>query len=66
MSGGESQLFSTLAMHNELVKSRPELLEPLYRGYPTAIYEARHRKECGRRSGPPRGQGARSHRRQPG
>jgi hypothetical protein len=44
VSGGESQLVSTLAIHNEILKSRPELLEPLYRGYPTAIYEARHWK----------------------
>jgi hypothetical protein len=43
-SGGESQLVSTLAMHNEFLKHRPSLLEPLYRGYPTAIYEARHWK----------------------
>jgi hypothetical protein len=41
-SGGESQLVSTLAMHNEFLKNRPELLKPLYEGYPTAIYEARH------------------------
>lgn len=43
-SGGESQLVSTLAIHNEFLRNRPELLEPLYRGYPTAIYEARHWK----------------------
>jgi len=41
-SGGASQVVSTLAMHNEFLKHKPELLEPLYRGYPTAIYEARH------------------------
>jgi TfdA family taurine catabolism dioxygenase TauD len=44
-SGGESQLVSTLAMHNEFVRNKPHLLEALYRGYPTAIYEARHWKD---------------------
>jgi hypothetical protein len=33
-SGGRSQIASALAIHNEILTHRPELLEPLYRGYP--------------------------------
>jgi len=40
-AGGESHLVSVLAMHNEIMRNRPELLEPLYRGFPTAVVEAR-------------------------
>jgi hypothetical protein len=40
-AGGESHLVSVLAMHNEILRNRPELLNPLYRGFPTAVVEAR-------------------------
>lgn len=40
-AGGESHLVSVLAMHNEIVRNRPELLDPLYRGFPTGPVEAR-------------------------
>jgi hypothetical protein len=40
-AGGESHLVSVLAMHNEILRNRPELLEPLYRGFPTSVIEAR-------------------------
>jgi Taurine catabolism dioxygenase TauD, TfdA family len=33
-SGGVSQIASALAIHNEILATRPDLLEPLYRGYP--------------------------------
>lgn len=32
-SGGLNQFVSTLAVHNEILATRPELLEPLYRGF---------------------------------
>ncbi len=32
-SGGESKLVSALAVHNALLRRRPELLAPLYRGF---------------------------------
>ncbi len=32
--GGESRLASALAIHDEISASRPELLEPLFRGFP--------------------------------
>ncbi len=32
-TGGESHLVSGLALHNEMLKTRPDLLEPLYRGH---------------------------------
>ncbi len=41
-SGGVSGLVSTLAIHNEIVATRPELLDPLYRGFPHALIEARN------------------------
>jgi hypothetical protein len=41
-SGGHSRLVSTLAIHNEILKTRPELLEPLYRGVPNSVLEARN------------------------
>lgn len=40
-SGGLSSVASTLAIHNEILKSRPELLDPLYEGYYYAINELR-------------------------
>lgn len=40
-SGGVSGMVSTLAIHNEIFKNRPELLEPLYRGVPNSVLEAR-------------------------
>ncbi|MBL0419854.1 TauD/TfdA family dioxygenase [Ramlibacter sp. AW1] len=40
--GGQSALVSSLAIHNVLLRERPELLAPLYRGFPMAIPEARH------------------------
>lgn len=33
-SGGVSSAASALAIHNEILATRPELLEPLYRGFP--------------------------------
>jgi hypothetical protein len=38
--GGESQIVSSLAIHNEILKTRPEMLEPLYRGFPYGTSEA--------------------------
>lgn len=32
-SGGKSQFASALAIHNEMLATRPDLLEPLYRGF---------------------------------
>ena len=40
-SGGLSGLVSSLAIHNEILKSRPDLLPPLYRGFRIASEEAR-------------------------
>ncbi len=40
-SGGLSGLVSSLAIHNELLATRPDLLPPLYRGYRFASDEAR-------------------------
>ncbi|MDX3905926.1 MAG: TauD/TfdA family dioxygenase [Pigmentiphaga sp.] len=39
--GGQSALVSSLAIHNALLRERPDLLEPLYEGYYLAIPEAR-------------------------
>jgi hypothetical protein len=39
--GGQSALVSSLAIHNEIARQRPELLQALYAGYPMAIPEAR-------------------------
>jgi Taurine catabolism dioxygenase TauD, TfdA family len=39
-SGGYTRLVSALAVHNEILKARPDLLEPLYRGFPYAMTEA--------------------------
>jgi hypothetical protein len=33
-SGGRSRVASSLAVHNEIFRNRPDLLEPLYRGFP--------------------------------
>jgi hypothetical protein len=40
-SGGRSRIVSSLAIHNEILATRPDLLEPLYDGYYYAIAEAR-------------------------
>ena len=40
-SGGESGIVSSLAVHNELLRTRPELLAPLYRGWYYASDEAK-------------------------
>jgi hypothetical protein len=39
-SGGLSRIVSSLAVHNEILATRPDLLEPLYEGYHYAIAEA--------------------------
>ena len=40
-TGGRSRIVSGLAIHNAILATRPELLEPLYEGYYYAIAEAR-------------------------
>ena len=40
-SGGRSRIVSSLAIHNEILATRPDLLAPLYEGYYYAIAEAR-------------------------
>ncbi|NML43581.1 TauD/TfdA family dioxygenase [Ramlibacter sp. G-1-2-2] len=40
-SGGQSALVSSLAIHNEIARQRPDLLPALYQGFPMAIPEAR-------------------------
>lgn len=40
-SGGLSGVVSSLAIHNEILRSRPDLLAPLYRGFRIASEEAR-------------------------
>ena len=40
-SGGLSRIVSSLAVHNEILATRPDLLEPLYEGYYYAVAEAR-------------------------
>ena len=40
-SGGLSGLVSSLAIHNEILNARPDLLPPLYRGFRIASEEAR-------------------------
>ena len=40
-SGGLSGMVSSLAIHNELLAARPDLLPPLYRGFRLASEEAR-------------------------
>ena len=37
LHGGLSQLASMMAIHNEILATRPELLEPLYRGHPYSL-----------------------------
>jgi hypothetical protein len=39
-SGGLSRIVSSLAIHNEMLATRPDLLEPLYEGYYYAVAEA--------------------------
>jgi hypothetical protein len=39
-SGGLSTMVSSLAIHNELLRTRPDLLEPLYEGYYFALVQA--------------------------
>ena len=39
-TGGLSRIVSSLAIHNEILATRPDLLEPLYEGYHFAIAEA--------------------------
>ena len=39
-TGGMSRIVSSLAIHNEILATRPDLLEPLYEGYYFAIAEA--------------------------
>jgi hypothetical protein len=38
-SGGESSLASALTIHNEILRSRPELLPPLYAGFYFTLQE---------------------------
>ncbi len=40
-SGGLSGLVSSLAIHNEILRTRPDLLKPLYKGFRIASEEAR-------------------------
>ncbi len=40
-AGGSSGLAPSLSIHNEILRKRPELLEPLYRGFRIASEEAR-------------------------
>ena len=40
-SGGLSGLAPSLSIHNEILRTRPELLEPLYKGFRIASEEAR-------------------------
>jgi len=39
-TGGLSRIVSSLAIHNEILATRPDLLEPLYEGYYYAVAEA--------------------------
>jgi hypothetical protein len=39
-SGGLSRIVSSLAIHNAILATRPDLLEPLYEGYHYAVAEA--------------------------
>ncbi|MGE4047789.1 MAG: TauD/TfdA family dioxygenase [Acetobacteraceae bacterium] len=40
-TGGYSRIVSILALHNAILRTRPDLLEPLYEGYYYAVAEAR-------------------------
>ena len=40
-TGGASTIVSSLAIHNEILATRPDLLEPLYEGYYYAVSEAK-------------------------
>lgn len=44
-SGGHSQIASSLAIHNEILRTRPDLLEPLYEGY---YYASRENAKSGK------------------
>lgn len=39
-TGGYSRFVSSIAVHNDIVANRPELLDPLYEGYHFATHEA--------------------------
>jgi hypothetical protein len=39
-TGGLSRIVSSLAIHNEILATRPDLLDPLYEGYHYAVAEA--------------------------
>ena len=39
-NGGLSRIVSSMAIHNEILATRPDLLEPLYEGYYYAVAEA--------------------------
>jgi hypothetical protein len=39
-TGGLSRIVSSMAIHNEILRTRPDLLEPLYEGYYYAVGEA--------------------------
>lgn len=43
--GGYSAIVSALSIHNEMLRTRPELLAPLYEGFYMAIPEARDTKQ---------------------
>jgi Taurine catabolism dioxygenase TauD, TfdA family len=43
-TGGLSRIVSSLAIHNEILATRPDLLEPLYDGYYYAVSEAQFSK----------------------
>lgn len=45
-SGGDSSIVSSMAVHNEILKTRPDLLSLLYRGY---YHLDRHAKDAGGR-----------------
>jgi hypothetical protein len=40
VAGGASEIVSALAIHNEILRTRPDLLAPLYRGFPYSSSEA--------------------------
>ena len=40
VAGGDSEIVSALAIHNEILRTRPDLLAPLYRGFPYSSSEA--------------------------
>ncbi len=44
-TGGFSRIVSSMAIHNEILATRPDLLAPLYEGYYYAVAEARFTSE---------------------